>query len=163
MKKGKLQTKDGSEFTVYYHKPPSELQSNTKVKWPDEEGLNELDVSVSKIFPLQEWPESQEEKIKNFLKDDLNKFLKSAGKATEIMIDDSLESDVVREPVVGRLYKIKGLNKIAKLDGHSIVEGVVSKRYYKMSYLDKYELHIPTDYLLKPTELEIIQNKGYYE
>ena len=158
MKKGKLQSKDGSEFTVYYHKPPSEFQSNTKVKWPDEEGLNH-DI----VLPLQEWPEAQEEKIKNFLKDDLDKFLKSAGKAPEGMIDDSLESDVVREPVVGRLYKIKGLNKIARYDGHTIVQGVVTKRYYKMSYLGKYELHIPTAYLLKPTELEIIQNKGYYE
>ena len=161
MKKGKLQTKDGSEFTVYYHKPPSELQSNTKVKWPveillkapDEEGLNELAFEH----------ELTHAKIKNFLKDDLNKFLKSAEKAPEGMIDDSLESDVVREPVVGRLYKIKGLNKIARYDGHTIVKGVVTKRYYKMSYLGKYELHIPTAYLLKPTELEIIQNKGYYE
>lgn len=209
MKKGKILSADGSEFTVFYLKN-DENQPELIVS----ENLNEMDVNEnsagSQTFAegkmeqedgssinikikgmihaddLKDEQKEEHEKIKEILQKDLDNYLasKKSGPNKDIKvspppswmpffdfqpqdillddtagIDDTIESDIVREPVIGELYRVRMLNKIARFKGHSTVEGVHTKRYFYMSHHGQ-EFHVPNDCLIKAREEEALSYGG---
>ena len=135
MKEEKLNTEDGSQFTVFY------LNDQGK-KVPDVEETPATDLgsyyfSVGDAFEKAFGKESKIEPLK-------------------VEIDDTIESDFVKDPVAGRIYKVKSL------------EGVVARfiKCEKTPILDfdvvyaRMDLHgtgflCDVEDLLKATDLEV--------
>jgi hypothetical protein len=119
MKKERLSTEDGSEFTVFY------LDQKTK---SEPSGPNNF----------TGWLGTQE----------LSSYDEDRYDEPEVLIDDTIQSDYVQDPVRGRLYKAKGLGLIARF-----------KDWYDESYLvlahHKGEFLVETSALLKASELEV--------
>jgi hypothetical protein len=64
------------------------------------------------LCPAHTLPESAKEEFISKIMGKIKGWTTPAAKTA--VIDDSLDSDVVNEPVCGRIYKVKGLNIIAK-------------------------------------------------
>ena len=159
MKKDKLNTKDGSEFTVFYleqeqgqinkqdnvsptdnmsdffggpnkvydggvYDPPFNATldnqsglyidpenlsdfSDEPNKGNLDEGIQEL-LSEGKLFWGSELEKKQlKKKAKQFFSQSLQNHL-------GITLDDTIESDIVKEPVKNEIYRVKGLNKMVR-------------------------------------------------
>jgi hypothetical protein len=201
MKKGKLNTVDGSEFTVFYlkgepevkpladyHDPdhplnihdegqmywtgnifddPNKLIAEGKKDW----GYNEQDVNENSAgegvhaAPLKKfkWKTNPDENFNKNKKSFMDKVLDEIKKQHDHqleevveslpLIDDSIESDVISNPIFNHVYKIKTLNKLAMFKGHSLVEGVHSVRWYAMD-CHGLRFHVPEGTLLKASAQE---------
>ena len=120
MKKKKLSTKDGSEFTVYYLKENNE-EGETTTSPAGHLGSNYIDVGDTFIEPLTEaqgelmkknpikdfsgWQEIESYKVKPSVS-------QIVSDVYQILIDDTIESDLVKDPVNGRIYKVKSLGGV---------------------------------------------------
>lgn len=111
MKKEKLNTEDGSEFTVFYLC----------------ETANKNDQIVDDVCGISTGYLGSEE-------------LPSVGDAfedyidqKEILIDDTIERDLVDVPVRGRLYRVHGIDIVARFKDWAYVSGIISKKYVHMS------------------------------
>ena len=190
MKKDKILSEDGSEFTVFYLKngvkptisdeaesPPEPFQGHFE-KSPVE-SADVYNISIQWMTNASEIEEQEKKKIKDFLKKDLDDYLASNSPAPNKYddigaaawdkfqqqkkfwkvdepfspLDDTIESDIVKNPVFDKLYRVRVLNKIARFKGHTTVEGVVSKRYFQMSHHGQ-EFHVPSGTLLKISQNE---------
>jgi hypothetical protein len=85
----------------------------------DDEQIEEL-LSQKKLFWGSKLEKDNEmKKVKNIFKHSLEKHL-------GIELDDTIESDVVKEPVVGEIYRVKGLNKIVQFTDKPEAATIVS-------------------------------------
>jgi hypothetical protein len=173
MKKSKLLAADGSEFTVFF------LNKYEVDDLVVSDNLNEMDVNENSCGVVDEYAFGEIEdnsdevdelmNVKKILKQDLQNYLKenSSSKNLDVnkiftishpidddpIIDDVIESDIIKTPLVNELYRVRGLNKIARFKGYSQVQGVLTKRYFKMSHHSQ-EFHVLDNTLIKATELE---------
>ena len=169
MKKDKLNTKDGSEFTVFYlGESESQIKKErlidagdlalTPLASPPDAPLDDV-LDMDHSCPVGEAGEAGEtgetgveksdfawepnkgsakgkpfefdDELKNYfnqgqlffgshlpspaeIKKAKSILLESLKKHTGIDLDDTIESDIIKEPVVGEIYRVKGLNNIVK-------------------------------------------------
>ena len=156
MKKDKLHTEDGSEFTVFYLG-----QEKGQIKHEPDDSVEEQIQDYfdkGKLFWGSDLPTSKEmKKAKNFLKDNFKKYAE-----LKVAIDDTIESDIIKEPVANEIYRVKGLNSIVKF-----IDSVNSITLFSMSknvdyYIWKVQINKDiyfyldpnADMLLKATNLE---------
>tara|TARA_Y100000593_G_scaffold42861_1_gene82033 strand:- start:16702 stop:17124 length:423 start_codon:yes stop_codon:yes gene_type:complete len=126
MKKEKLNTEDGSEFTVFYlGETPNKNGQIIDDVYGFGEGYLESDEVVS---------------VGDAFEDYINQ--------EEVLIDDTIERDLVDEPVRGRLYRVHGINIIARFKDWAYVSGIHSKKFVNMS------LH-GTEFLVAEEDLRI--------
>lgn len=103
MKKSKLLPKDGSQFTVFFLK-----ENNADIVVSND--LNEMDVNENSAWA---------EKFQPFgILPPTPQLLPSPPYCP--LIDDSISSDHVGNPVAGRIYKIKDLNVLGRFEGSTV-------------------------------------------
>jgi hypothetical protein len=137
MEKKKLSTEDGSEFTVFYLKEQNKQEQESDIHAP------------------VGWMGSNE--IASYFEDDWGAFDKHKQQevdAYNISIDDTIPSDLVDEPVRGRLYKAHSLGVIIRFVEFTNLEGVFSKRYARVSR-HGHEFVVELDDLRKASEIEV--------
>lgn len=137
MNKSKLNTEDGSQFTVFYlnnkqePKPPAPPSDVYGISL---EGLGSSDLTS--------------------VGDSFESLIEQRGEEIKIPIDDTIESDFIKNPIRGRIYKIKSLNIVVRFVDYAQVVGVHSKNYasvkrHNASFLAE------LDDLIKATEFEV--------
>lgn len=126
MKKERLSTEDGSEFTVFYL---DDQKAKDKASGPNN---------------FTGWLGTQE----------LLHYSEDEPLVSKVLIDDIIQSDYVEDPVRGRLYKAKGLGLIARFKDWAHVEGIHSKSYLILAH-HKSEFLVETGALLKASDLEV--------
>ena len=162
MKKHKLHTEDGSEFTVFYLGEPESQIKKEVTDCSEEKGAGPCPVGEKgvkgssgeanpqlsdfswepnkevtewfkqgKLFWGSDLPTKGEiKKAKTLLKESLEKYMGMKP------LDDIIESDIIKEPVVDEVYRVKGMEKIVKFvaDLDPIWRAQINKDIY--FYLD---------------------------
>ena len=97
MKEEKLNTEDGSQFTVFY------------LGDQDEKGTEHHPLCPHAVSPLS-WLGSSSISVGDAFENAILK--ESKMELLKVEIDDTIESDFVKDPICGRIYKVKSLDKI---------------------------------------------------
>lgn len=159
MKKGKLNTEDGSEFTVFYLKqeqsqinkqdnasftdnmsdffggpnkvydggvydppfnaptldgPCFEPMAENPSDFSDEPNKGNLDEDIQELLSQDKLFWGSELEKKQLKKKAKQFFTQSLQNHLGITLDDTIESDIVKEPVKNEIYRVKGLNKMVR-------------------------------------------------
>ena len=148
MNKKKLKTEDGSEFTVFYLSDQKSQITDTPIEgftgWLGTQEIEsyketaEQDFGAHKLIPLKTVWQSGDETY-------------------QISIDDTIESDLVKEPVVGRIYKVKSLGGVIARLKETYVgdENLNPDTVYARMDLHGTEFVVAVEDLRKATEFEV--------
>lgn len=144
MKKKRLSTEDGSEFTVYYLGSDGKEVSLEKGNPVGHLGTHDITLGYD--------PWSGHTEIQPFK---TNMIMAPAVK--EIIIDDTIEKDLVEEPANGRIYKVKSLGGvIARLkETHVGDKNLNPDTIYARMDLHGTEFLVAVEDLRKATEFEV--------
>jgi len=92
-------------------------------------------------------------KIKKFLKDDLDNYLDK-----DVVIDDTIKNDIITEPVINEIYRLRGLKRIVKFLGYENdffkLDAMIGENMNVIIYINP-----KSDLLIKAEQ----KDKDYYE
>jgi len=142
MNKQKLSTEDGSEFTVFY-------LSEQKKDSLEDKGFAGFSgwLGTQEIKSYEEKPQQFAGKVSDLYPSDVY----------QISIDDTIESDLVKDPVSGRIYKVKSLGGvIARLKETRVGDkNLNTDTIYAQMDLHGTEFLVAAEDLRKATEFEV--------